>query len=50
MSRQELREFDFGTVRVEQLEVVQRQSTAEDGFYLPIGSVSLSESAEVTDN
>lgn len=40
----ELKEFDFGTVSVERLEVVQRQSTGEDGFYLPIGSVSLTSS------
>ncbi|KAF0303606.1 Activating signal cointegrator 1 complex subunit 1 [Amphibalanus amphitrite] len=37
----ELKEFDFGTVKVEQLEVVQRHTPAEDGFYLPIGAVSL---------
>ncbi|XP_037089784.1 activating signal cointegrator 1 complex subunit 1-like [Pollicipes pollicipes] len=38
---EELGHFDFGTVRVDSLEVVQRHSTGEDGFYLPIGAIKL---------
>jgi len=39
----ELGKFDFGTVPVHELEVVQRYTTGEDGFYRPIGAVSLAQ-------